>query len=32
MDYKERIIEMVEKITDKSILRKIYTFICVWVE
>lgn len=32
MNYKEKIIEMVKKITDEDILRKIYTFVKVWTE
>lgn len=31
-DFKARIIQMLEKINDKEILRKVYTLICVWIE
>lgn len=31
-DFKAKIFEMLEKINDKEILRKVYTLICVWVE
>lgn len=32
MDYKKKIIEMVKKINDSEILKKIYTFVKVWTE
>lgn len=32
MEYKRLIIEMLEKINDITILKKIYTFISVWIE
>lgn len=32
MDYKRKIIEMLEKINDIEILKKIYTFVKVWME
>lgn len=32
MDYKKEIQELLEKINDKWILRKIYTFVRVWTE
>lgn len=31
-DFKTRIIEMLDNINDKEILRKVYTFIHVWIE
>ena len=32
LEYKELIIEMVHKINDALVLKKIYTFIKVWIE
>lgn len=32
LEYKELIIEMVHKINDAVVLKKIYTFIKVWIE
>lgn len=32
MDYKQKIIEMVNKISDAEILKKVYTFVKVWTE
>lgn len=31
-DFKSKIYEMIEKISDKRILQKVYTFIRVWAE
>lgn len=31
-DFKARIVQMLEKVNDKEILRKVYTLICVWIE
>lgn len=30
MDFKKQIIEMIQKITDENILKKIYTFVKEW--
>lgn len=32
MNYKEKIIEMVESIEDENLLKKIYDFIVAWLE
>lgn len=32
MNYKKMIIEMIKKINDKEILKKIYTFVKIWSE